>query len=230
MSRKGKYGEKYSFHVSNLVFECGRDDSALGIHGTLTTQGIDGAQPRKFTAQRTRLGPHDDQGISNELSKYGWPSSSSPGVSKRRPPMHPRNPLEPRYILPQCHNPPLPDPPKFIRNTLDVSDIAGAAKKEPRPARRIGDPLRRDPNVDCAAPGQDHGKSNGSTRIRHSGAPRTTALDVSDITGPRAPGGRAAARMQRSNEVGSGAPGSGRHLIGHGVDDLSVGKQQSVEW
>ena len=87
-------------------------------HGTLTTDGIDGAQPRRFISMRTLPG-------SGSTADIPGARPTIRNCLVRSPRSVPRNPLSPDYALP-----PAPEPsaevPRFIRNTLDISDIAGA--------------------------------------------------------------------------------------------------------
>jgi len=108
MPKKGLYSDQYGFHQSSLVLGCDKESPSLSQHGTLTTNGIDGAQPRRFTAERS-----------------GNPAAPDPqdgvGIPTRvKVPLRPRNPLAPDY-----HLPPVPPPPvvttKFLRDPLNVA-------------------------------------------------------------------------------------------------------------
>jgi hypothetical protein len=126
MPRKGEYSDKYGFHNSSLVFNCGGEAVGHAGHGTLTTEGIDGAQPRRFTAERAP-------------APWAQEVQDEVGIrTKVRLPAHPRNPLDPDYHLPTVAPPP-EVPSKFLKDTLDVSDIQGAQKrsaKQPSKERR----------------------------------------------------------------------------------------------
>lgn len=123
MSKKEDYSQQYNFHVSHLSLGQDKVSMLSQSHGPLTTRDIDGAQPRKFTSQRT---PDRDCFKLHESEE-----SSSEGRSIFRAPSHPRNPLDPEYDLPPAFIPPAEEM-KFVRDTLDTSDIPGTRPREPR--------------------------------------------------------------------------------------------------
>lgn len=124
MSRRGQYGQKYGFHMSNIRFSCGaKPMDGVAIHGSLTAADIDGAQPRRYTAERGR--PLSFSTVPEEDYK-----------SRYRPPKQARNPLDPQYSLMEarssdnilCPRPLPPDTCKFLKDSLDISDIEGTCK------------------------------------------------------------------------------------------------------
>lgn len=166
MPRPGEYSNKYGFHVSNIEFNCGGEPTSRGIHGTLTTADIAGAQPKRFTAERAHPSPAELE-------------ASTQGRSKYRPPAQPRNPLAPDYHLPPVPPPPN-DPIKFIRDTLDVSDIAGTHKTERAPLSKP-DTMLNTSDIEGSWPGW-RSQRRQATGAGTDAAPRSDArLDVSDI-------------------------------------------------
>ena len=170
MTRTGEYTSKYGFNVSNIEFNCGGEPLSRRNQGPLTTSDIDGAQPKRFTAERS----HATSSSTLETDK------STEGRSKYRPPAHPRNPLAPDYHLPPVPPPPN-DPTKFVRDTLDVSDIAGAHKtaritlSKPDSTLNISD-------IEGSQPGWRAQRRQAAGAETH--APHNDArLDVSDIIG-----------------------------------------------
>jgi hypothetical protein len=124
MFHKENYSQQYNFHVSHLSLGDDKMSISDQSHGPLTTSDILGAQPRKFTSRRTL-----DRDYMN-LDEYEN-FRSSEGRSIFRAPAHPRNPLDPQYDLPPVFVPPVEET-KFVRDTLDTSDIPGARPREPR--------------------------------------------------------------------------------------------------
>ena len=200
MSRKGEYSDKYGFHVSNLEFNCGGESIAMSAHGALSTAGIEGAQPRKYTTERTH--PHPEP-----TAEYG-----SAGVSRRRAPAEPRNPLNPSYKLPQAAVQ-APEELKFIRDTLDVTDIEGAKKK---PYKSLDKAFTSLNTADI-----DGGSASKVPPARQAGT-RTAALDVSDINGSGGKSGAGAASR----------PAGARRVASPGVKQVEegIGEQTNLEW
>lgn len=117
MSRRGEYSSQYSFHRSQVEFNCGGTPIAQSPHGTLSTKGIDKAQPKRFTSEVDKTHKGDIDG-------------SRPTVTCTS--SQPRNPLVPKYDWPvETHREGLDDEVKFIRDSMDVSDIEGAKVKSP---------------------------------------------------------------------------------------------------
>lgn len=124
MFHKENYSQQYNFHVSHLSLGDDKMSISEQSHGPLTTSDILGAQPRKFTSRRT-LDP--DYLNLDEYENF----RSSEGRSIFRAPSRPRNPLDPQYDLPPVFVPSVEEV-KFVRDTLDTSDIPGARPREPR--------------------------------------------------------------------------------------------------
>lgn len=164
MSRKGEYSDKYGFHISKLIFDCGGQSMSSAVHGTLSTLDIDGAQPRRCTVERQMPGPL-------QIHELSIIEQGSAGVSKRKLPGAPRNPLDPQYHLPEEHPPPPVEHLKFIRDTLNVSDIDGAQKQASK--RKLVKPPATMDNSDIE--GSRHQETRENKQIR------TAHLDVSDI-------------------------------------------------
>lgn len=159
MPRKGEYSNKYGFHVSRIVFNCGGEDLRSVNHGTLTTAGIEGAQPRRFTAVRSSQYPPDThKGLHPEV------------ISDHKVRSRPRNPLNPEYDLPPVVDPPS-DPGRFIRDTLDVSDIPGTRAKAPKQGARPNQSLNTS---------DIQGDRPSKPAVRQ---PRDAGLNVTDIVG-----------------------------------------------
>lgn len=203
MSRKGEYSDKYGFHVSNLVFDCGGESIARASRGGLTTEGIDGAQPRRYTAERARPAPCED-------------APTTAGTTRRKLPSQPRNPLDPQYNLPAAPESPI-DPPKFIRDQMDVSDIDGAKRKERRQLQK--------PTTSLQTGDIEGGRPRQGTAMAAQRAPRTAGLDVSDIAG------KGEARAQAAKGQAK-AKADHRELTPEVVKSVEegVGKQENLEW
>ena len=122
MRQKAEYSDKYG---CSIQFNCGGEPISKISHGTLDNKDIDGAQPKRFTAERAR--PHQDS--PSDQNTEGKPTE---GRSRFRAPVQPRNPLAPDYNLPPLPPPPEVEAQKFIRNTLDTSDIQGTKVRVPR--------------------------------------------------------------------------------------------------
>ena len=163
MPRKGEYSDKYGFHVSNLSFNCG-GETASAPHGALTTDGIEGAQPKRFTAERARIPPNCEDEDTGGRSKYHPPSASQA-----------RNPLNPDY-----HLPPVPQPPvvmnKFIRDTLNVSDIEGSQSHVAKQPTRQPKNSLSTADIEGSSPGRSK-----RAQQQQIGSRPDARLDVSDI-------------------------------------------------
>lgn len=114
--KRGEYSDSYSFHVSNIDFDCGGVPIQSAPHGTLSTKGISGSEPKQYIS-------------SHEVVKVEV-QGACPRVAVVS--SHVRNPLDPCYVWP-VDQPPQEEEGKFLRDTMDVSDIEGARVKEPYP-------------------------------------------------------------------------------------------------
>ena len=109
------------------------------------TLDISGASPRKlapFTKKPDFSNTNEDIEKSSPSPKAKYLNKpdftlSNQGIEKSSPRGHHCfktsrhvNPLEPEYPLPTCHTPFEPYQPKFLRNSIDVSDIVGAQPKK----------------------------------------------------------------------------------------------------
>ena len=92
------------------------DKSPSAWHGTLSTDGIEGARPRQLTQQRSK--PLDALDVS-DISGSQYSQKSSKAL---------RNPLDPDYNLPPLPPPPPVENERFVRDTMDISDIKGATR------------------------------------------------------------------------------------------------------
>lgn len=204
MRQKAEYSDKYG---CSIQFNCGGEPITKISHGTLNNQDIDGAQPKRFTAERAPSRPDLSSNQNNE-------SLTTEGRSRFRAPVQPRNPLAPVYILP-----PLPPPPEveaqiFIRNTLDVSDISGNKVKIPKSLTKPDNALKT-ADIEGSQP-----REYSSTQQRHAHPGSTSKphkdmrMDVSDIATKCK---QRAARKEQGNlvagvEDGLGKAGTGAHL------------------
>lgn len=114
--KRGEYSDSYSFHTSNIDFDCGGVPIDVAPHGTLSTKGIPGSEPKQYVSL-------------HEVVKM-----EVQGARPRVPPVATltRNPLDPSYVWP-IDEPPVVDNGKFVRDAMDVSDIEGAHVKKPYP-------------------------------------------------------------------------------------------------
>ena len=114
MPKKGEYSDAYSFHRSQIHFDCGGQEIKIAPHGTLSTLGIDKSSPKLYISK-------------NEIVKEDI-NGAAPG----RKPLYqgePRNPLVPTYCWPiESGSGPIEEP-KFLRDSMCVSDIYGATSK-----------------------------------------------------------------------------------------------------
>jgi hypothetical protein len=204
MPRKGEYSDKYGFHNSSLVFNCGGEAAGHARHGTLTTAGIDGAQPTRFTAERAPAAPLP-QGVGC--------------ATHHKIPAHPRNPLEPDYHLPEAAPAPA-EPSRFLRDTLDVSDIEGARRRQARPLLKETLNLST-ADIEGSRPGggrpprAQHGGEGGAGAGRRDGN-----LDVSDISGRGEARPEPAARRREEQAADRE----------HARAESGVGAQKNLEW
>ncbi|PRW34038.1 hypothetical protein C2E21_7385 [Chlorella sorokiniana] len=108
-----------------------------------------GMQPKRYTHQRAR-GPTD-----LHLSAPAAITGATPGAARTdrpRPRAQPLNPLEPAYPWYPERQEAAP-PPKFVRDTLDITDIAGAKASPPaQPPRGLPSTMRAD-DIEGTRPG-----------------------------------------------------------------------------
>jgi hypothetical protein len=133
MKDLGEYNLKNGAYNSVISFG---SDLTEKIHGTYSTHGIDGASPTRMTAVRsTTTTTTTSSTLQTDDIPGAQPRPHHITTSKLHPPSIPRNPLNPHYILPPLPPPPPPEHSKFIRDGMNVSDIAGARTKGPPPPR-----------------------------------------------------------------------------------------------
>lgn len=80
------YSDRYGYHISHIQFDCGGVNMGNCPHGTLSTEGIEKSNPKKYTSDK----PFPKM----ELEKG---TSSSRTHEKQETP---RNPLGPCYVWP----------------------------------------------------------------------------------------------------------------------------------
>lgn len=114
MSRRGVYSKKYDFHNTQVKFDCGGSSIAKAPHGTLSTDGIDKSMPKRYTSNKETVKEQVQGARPRALKKV----------------QEPRNPLSPTYKWPVEYQTP-PEEVKFLRDSMNVSDIDGAAVKSP---------------------------------------------------------------------------------------------------
>jgi hypothetical protein len=200
MRQKAEYSDKYG---CNIQFNCGGEPISKISHGALNNKDIDGAQPKRFTAERAR--PHPD--ISSDQNIEG---KTTEGRSRFRAPAQPRNPLAPEYKLPPVPPPPAVEAQKFIRNTLDVSDIPGSKVRVPKNLAKPDNALKTS-DIEGSQPKEGGHKT--TQRYLHAAAGSTLKphndmrMDVSDImTKTKQP----AARREQENLVSGVEDGVGK--------------------
>jgi hypothetical protein len=201
MRQKAEYSDKYG---CNIQFNCGGQPIPKISHGALNSKDIDGAQPKRFTAERAC--PHPD--LSSDQNNE---SRNTEGRSRFRAPAQPRNPLAPEYVLPPLPPPPEVEAQMFIRDTLDISDIPGSKVRILRNLAKPDNALRTS-DIEGSQP-----REYGNTLHAHPGStskPRNDMrMDVSDIvTKVKYP----AAKKKQGNlvagvEDGLGKAGTGAH-------------------
>lgn len=114
MGRRGVYSQKYDFHNTQVKFDCGGSSIAKAPHGTLSTDGIDKSMPKRYTSDKETVKEQVQGARPRALKKV----------------QEPRNPLSPTYKWPVEYQTP-PEEVKFLRDSMNVSDIDGAAVKSP---------------------------------------------------------------------------------------------------
>lgn len=82
--QQSTFSEKYGFHVSHIQFDCGGVNMGSCPHGTLSTEGIDKSNPRKYTSEKAYAT------MATEATKP--PRHGKTGLT--------RNPLGPCYVWP----------------------------------------------------------------------------------------------------------------------------------
>ena len=173
MRQKAEYSDKYG---CNIQFNCGGEPISKISRG-LNNQDIDGAQPKRFTAERARPSPDLSSEQNNE------PKATTEGRSRFRAPAQPRNPLAPEYNLPRLPPPPEVEAQKFIRDTLDVSDIPGSRVRVPRNLAKPDNALKTS-DIGGSQPGGGGVSSHSSNHSTAGSALRPhndMRMDVSDI-------------------------------------------------
>jgi hypothetical protein len=185
MTRQCGYQDRNNCQRSPIAVEGGRARApAPAPHGALTTEGIEGAAPRRYTFERA-------------TSPAPPPDPRDAGIGRRKPPRehaHQRNPLNPDYRLPPLPPPPVMELP-FLRDTLDVADIA---PRRPPPRARASDPRAA---AEAAAEAAE------AARRAPRDPPRDAGLRVADIAVPRRPAppaGPARARAAEAARVEAG--------------------------
>ena len=147
MPGKGQYSKQYSpFNPTSIVFVAPGADGAVWAHGTLTTRGVTGAQPRPLE-RYTHKGQYEQPTLAKVFAEAGMqPRQFTPKNPRNVPDFqldisdiagtqpHPKdwyyltargtNPLDPEYRLPSAKAEPAPEP-KFLRDPLNISDIDG---------------------------------------------------------------------------------------------------------
>jgi hypothetical protein len=110
MPGKAHFNEHRNRHTT-INFDCGGMPISSSQHGTLSTCGIAGAHPKRFTAERS-------------TGTWGTEEQDPPPRTQRFV-AEPRNPLNPHYNVPPVVEEVF-ESPKFVRDAMDVSDIEGA--------------------------------------------------------------------------------------------------------
>jgi hypothetical protein len=198
MRQKAEYSDKYG---CNIQFNCGGEPISKISHGALNNKDIDGAQPKRFTSERARPYLTDTSPDQNIEAK------ATEGRSRFRAPAQPRNPLAPEYNLPPLPPPPEVEAQKFIRDTLDVSDIPGSKVRVPRNLAKPDNALKTS-DIEGSQPKEGVSSQRlhptaGSTLRPHS----DMRMDVSDIvTKAKQP----AARREQENLVAGVEDGLGK--------------------
>ncbi|KAL4858189.1 hypothetical protein ACK3TF_001679 [Chlorella vulgaris] len=141
-------------------------------------------------------------------------TGSRPGLhGSLRPRSQPTNPLDPQYpYLPPPRNPEMPLPPRqFIRNAMDVSDIAGTKPPAARPAR--SQPTSLDlSDIEGAKPGwRSHTMSAGPPR---------DVMQVADINAVTPNNKERHRQLVSSSSARSGTPAA----------DQAAGSSSSTTW
>ncbi|KAL4518492.1 hypothetical protein Ndes2526B_g01101 [Nannochloris sp. 'desiccata'] len=201
MRQKAEYSDKYG---CNIQFDCGGERISKISHGALNNKDIDGAQPKRFTAERAR--PHPDP--SSDLNNQ---NRTTEGRSRFRAPSQPRNPLAPEYNLPPLPPAPEVEAQKFIRNTLDVSDIPGSKVRVPRNLIKPDNALKTS-DIEGSQPRESGGTQQHHAHPDSSSKPHNDMrMDVSDIaTKVKQP----SARKEQGNLVAGVKDGLGKAATG----------------
>lgn len=204
MPKKAQYSNKYGYNISNIQFDCGGQSPSRAAHGTLTTEGIDGAKPTQFTAERCQT--------AEEATTATGDATASEGRSKYRAPSEPRNPLDPQYKLPTVP-PPTYEVPPFIRDTLDISDIEGSHACGPEtkePTRRAHDSLST-ADIEGGQPRKTPSIAGHQHQHQHHHQ-AVDKLNVSDIaTKVKKPHANSSSSLQHQHDAGL-EDGVGRRL------------------
>jgi hypothetical protein len=191
MKDLGEYNLKNGAYNSVISFG---SDLPEKIHGTYSTRGIDGAFPTRMTAVRSTTTTSSSTLQTDDIPG-AQPRPHHTTTSKLHPPSIPRNPLNPHYILPPLPPPPPPEHSKFIRDGMNVSDIAGARTKGPPPPRV--------PNsIDTFQGSLDtNNNATGINNINRIITKNYDIMDVSDINDkpPTASGQQLPSQEERNN-------------------------------
>lgn len=90
--QQGSYSDKYGYHISHIQFDCGGVNMGNCPHGTLSTEGIEKSNPKRYTSDKpfpkmaletgTSSRPHEKQAPRNPLGPcYVWPVDSNASSS-----------------------------------------------------------------------------------------------------------------------------------------------------
>lgn len=83
--QQGSFSDVNGFHVSHIQFDCGGVKMGLCPHGTLSTEGIEKSNPKRYISER----PFPKMNLEPDIS-------SKLGLVRQAP----RNPLGPSYVWP----------------------------------------------------------------------------------------------------------------------------------